>query len=72
MRIRLRAGGKVIDHVDDHCIEFLAKSPFMVLSTADATGVCDASPKGGPPGFVQALDQAHIAWADYSGGQAVT
>lgn len=58
---------KVIDHLDHHCAEFLAKSPLFVLSSADGNGVCDGSPKGGAPGFVQALDERRLAWADYSG-----
>ncbi len=58
---------KVIGELDDHCRDFLAKSPFMVLSTADADGVCDGSPKGGAPGFVEMLDEHRVAWADYSG-----
>ena len=58
---------KVIDRLDQHCGDFLAKSPFFVLSTANADGVCDGSPKGGPPGFVRMLDEKHLAWADYSG-----
>lgn len=58
---------KVINHLDHHCIDFLAKSPMFVLSTADAGGLCDGSPKGGEPGFVEALDENHLAWADYSG-----
>lgn len=58
---------KVIHHLDRHCVDFLAKSPFFVLSTADADGVCDGSPKGGPPGFVQVLDEHRLAWADLSG-----
>jgi PPOX class probable FMN-dependent enzyme len=58
---------KVIHALDEHCVDFLAKSPFFVLSTADAGGVCDGSPKGGPPGFVEALDGHRLAWADFSG-----
>jgi len=58
---------KVIHALDDHCVNFLAKSPFFVLSTADANGVCDGSPKGGPPGFVEALDGNRLGWADFSG-----
>ncbi len=58
---------KVIDRLDHHCVDFLAASPFMVLSTANADGVCDGSPKGGRPGFVEALDEHHVAWADLSG-----
>jgi PPOX class probable FMN-dependent enzyme len=58
---------KVVRRLDHHCEDFLAKSPFFVLSTANASGVCDASPKGGPPGFVQVLDDQHLAWADFAG-----
>src|SRR6185295_18655706 len=59
--------GKVIHHLDPHCADFLAKSPFLLLSTASADGVCDGSPKGGPPGFARALDENRLAWADFSG-----
>ena len=58
---------KVIHRLDQHCVDFLAKSPFFVLSTASADGTCDGSPKGGPRGFVRALDEQRLAWADYSG-----
>ena len=58
---------KVIHQLDHHCEAFLAQSPFFVLSTASAEGVCDGSPKGGPPGFVQVLDKRRVAWADFSG-----
>ena len=58
---------KVIGELDDHCCHFLAESPLFVLSTAGADGVCDGSPKGGQPGFVQVLDEHHVAWADFSG-----
>lgn len=58
---------KVITELDHHCLDFLAKSPFMVLSTADANGVVDGSPKGGEPGFASLLDDGRVAWADSSG-----
>lgn len=58
---------KVIDRLDGHCADFLSKSPFFVLSSANADGVCDGSPKGGPPGFVEMLDEHRVAWADYAG-----
>jgi uncharacterized protein len=50
-----------------NCADFLAKSPFFVLSTANTNGLCDGSPKGGPPGFARVLDEQRLAWADYSG-----
>ena len=49
---------KEVDHLDEHCREFIAMSPCLVLASADADGVPDASPKGGPPGFVHVLDDA--------------
>jgi len=58
---------KDIDHLDDHCRAFIARSPFLVLATVGEGGACDASPKGGPPGFVQVLDDHHLAWGDLSG-----
>jgi len=58
---------KVIHQLDDHCADFLAKSPFMVLSTADAEGRVDGSPKGGEPGFARVIDDGRVAWADSSG-----
>ena len=58
---------KVIHRLDQHCVEFLAKAPFFVLSSANSDGVCDGSPRGGPPGFVQALDGERLAWADLAG-----
>ena len=58
---------KVVHLLDDHCRDFLARSPMFVLSSADAHGVCDASPKGGAPGFVEMLDEHHVAFADLSG-----
>jgi len=67
---RMPQGGavdKVIHELDAHCAEFLAKSPFMVLSTADAAGTVDGSPKGGEPGFARVLDDGRVAWADSSG-----
>lgn len=58
---------KVIDHLDSHCADFLAHSPFFVLSTASSDGICDASPRGGHPGFARVLDEHRLAWADLSG-----
>lgn len=61
------AVNKVVHELDQHCLDFLANAPILVLSTADANGVCDGSPKGGQPGFAKALDANRVAWADSSG-----
>ena len=60
---------KAIDHLDEHCREFIARSPFFVLASSDASGRCDASPKGGPPGFVHVLDERRLAVPDYPGNR---
>src|SRR2546423_195685 len=58
---------KQIDHIDDHCQSFLAHTPFVIIATTDPDGRCDASPKGGPPGFVRVLDDHRVAIPDLSG-----
>lgn len=63
----IRGQAKVIHAIDDNCRSFLAHCTFVVVASADAEGRCDASPKGGEPGFIQAIDDRHVAWADLSG-----
>ncbi|MDO8432291.1 MAG: pyridoxamine 5'-phosphate oxidase family protein [Candidatus Binatus sp.] len=43
---------KVFRALDQTAIGFIKRSPFIVLSTADAAGNQDSSPKGDGPGFV--------------------
>jgi PPOX class probable FMN-dependent enzyme len=50
---------------------WLAASPFVVISTCDADGRCDASPKGDPPGFVRVLDDTTIAIPERKGNRRV-
>ena len=58
---------KQLPRLDAHCRDFIAHAPFVVLSTADAEGRCDASPRGGPPGFVRVLDDGRLSLPDLSG-----
>lgn len=58
---------KVIDHIDDHCRTWIEHSPFVVVSSASATGAMDVSPKGDPPGFVCVLDPKTLAVPDRPG-----
>ena len=46
--------------LDDHCRAYIAKSPFVIVASADGAGEIDVSPKGDPPGFVQVLDDSTI------------
>lgn len=61
-----RSLDKEIDHLDGHCRDFIAHSPFVVLATATDAAV-DVSPKGGPPGFVAVLDDHRLAVPDMAG-----
>ena len=58
---------RVVLHQRDR--EWLAASPFCVISTSAADGTCDASPKGDPPGFTLVLDDTTIAIPERPGNR---
>ena len=60
---------KTIDHLDEHCRKFIARSPFLTVATSDGNGRFDVSPKGDPPGFVSVLDAHHLAIPDRPGNR---
>jgi uncharacterized protein len=62
---------KIIDPLDPHCRALVERSPFLLLATADADGRCDVSPRGGPPGFVEVLDEHRLVFANAKGNQLV-
>ena len=65
---KAQAGLKVLDHLDVHCRDFIALSPFYVISSARADGRADASPRGDPPGSLAAvLDQKTLLLPDRAG-----
>lgn len=49
--------------------DFIREAPFVVLATANADGDCDASPKGGRPGFVRIVDEKHLVLPDIAGNK---
>ncbi|NND74742.1 MAG: pyridoxamine 5'-phosphate oxidase family protein [Ilumatobacter sp.] len=61
------AANKVFTTIDDATARFIDRCPFLVLSTTNGTDSIDASPRGGPPGFLQRLDDRHIAIPDLNG-----
>lgn len=65
------AASKEITHLDRHARDFIARSPFLVMSTADADGWPDASPKGDAPGFVTVEDDHHLLLPDRIGNNRV-
>ena len=66
-----RALKKVISSLDHHCVDFLSKSPFLVLSTANKLGECDASPRGDAPGFVYVLNHNKIIIPERPGNRRI-
>ena len=52
--------------------QWLAASPFCLVATADASGTCDVSPKGDPPGqLAYVIDDTTIAIAERPGNRRV-
>jgi PPOX class probable FMN-dependent enzyme len=62
-----RALRKQLDHLDRHCRRFIELAPFLVLASTDGEGRTDASPRGGPPGFVKVLDEKTLLIPDSKG-----
>jgi uncharacterized protein len=60
---------KDIGRLDEHCRAFIARSPFVLVATSDASGRCDVSPKGDAPGFVHVLDERHLLIPDRPGNK---
>ena len=64
----------VIDKETDFITEpgraFIAAAPFLILATANETGI-DCSPKGDAPGFVQVLDERTVLIPDRPGNNRI-
>lgn len=60
---------KSLSSLDRHCRLFISRSPFVLISSADASGRPDISPKGDPPGFVRLLDERTLAIPDRPGNR---
>ena len=63
------AAKKVKDHLEPFVRAFVEQSPFVVMSSSNAAGDCDASPKGGQPGFVKVLDDRTLLIPDIGGNK---
>jgi PPOX class probable FMN-dependent enzyme len=61
------AANKVFATIDSATGAFIDRCPFLVMSTTNGSDSIDASPRGGPPGFIQRLDDQHIAIPDLNG-----
>ena len=63
---------KLGDRLDELTRAFIADSPFLVMSTADADGRTDASPKGDEPGFVRVEDDQTLVIPERPGNTLAT
>ncbi|MCI1693451.1 pyridoxamine 5'-phosphate oxidase family protein [Aneurinibacillus aneurinilyticus] len=62
---------KAITSLDEHCRNFISKSPFLVMSTSDNQGMCDVSPRGDSPGFVLVLNEKHLVIPERPGNRRI-
>jgi PPOX class probable FMN-dependent enzyme len=60
----------VLDHLVGFHIDYLKAATFFCLATGSARGL-DASPRGGPPGFVRVLDSRTVVYADWPGNNRI-
>ncbi len=65
------AARKCLPRLDRYAREFIARSPFICLSTADSSGRADISPRGDPAGFVRVIDDETIAIPDRPGNNRI-
>jgi PPOX class probable FMN-dependent enzyme len=64
-----RAWEKDVGRIDAAAARLIAASPLVVVASHDADGRADATPRGGPPGFVAVLDEHHLAIPDATGNR---
>ena len=62
---------KLWKELDESCMDFIKRSPFLLLATADAEGHQDVSPKGDGPGFVSIEDEHTLLIPDRSGNKLI-
>lgn len=60
----------VLDHLLPCHLSYLKAATFFCLASGNAEGL-DASPRGGAPGFVHALDHKTVAFADWPGNNRI-
>lgn len=60
---------KAIPIIDEHCRLFISKSPLLFLSTSNADGKCDVSPRGDEPGSVKVLNENQLVIAERPGNR---
>lgn len=62
---------KKTGHLDEITASVVRSSPFFLVSSSDADGNCDVSPRGGPPGQLVVLDDKTIVFPDLNGNNLI-
>ena len=60
---------KALSKLDHHSLNFMSRSPFLLMGTVDAQGGADVSPRGDAPGFVHIIDDKHIVIPERPGNK---
>jgi PPOX class probable FMN-dependent enzyme len=60
---------KIADHVNELTSQFIERSPFLLVGTADPDGGLDVSPRGDPAGFVRILDAGTLLMPERPGNR---
>ncbi|KAB8133601.1 pyridoxamine 5'-phosphate oxidase family protein [Gracilibacillus oryzae] len=62
---------KNVSVIDEHCKRFIEMSPLFFLSSSNAEGQCDVSPKGDFPSGVKVLNNKQLVIPDRPGNKRV-
>src|SRR3954454_4048017 len=60
---------KTINRLDDICLAYIGRSPFVIVASCGAAGRMDVSPKGDPAGFVHVLDCQTVTISERPGNR---
>lgn len=60
---------KAVDRIHEAARRFIGCASLVFVASADADGHCDATPRGGPAGFVAVLDEFTVAVPDATGNK---
>jgi predicted pyridoxine 5'-phosphate oxidase superfamily flavin-nucleotide-binding protein len=66
---RMESQGGWATAITDELADFIARQTSVFLATANAQGQPYIQHRGGPPGFLQVLDEHTIGFADFSGNR---
>ena len=64
-------GKKLLSGLDEMAADYIRRSPFVLLGTADADGNQDVSPKGDGPGFVLIENDHTLVIPDRKGNKLI-